>query len=104
MRTLILALAAAAALTVAPAAFAQSVSPTYSEMQAPLPQGSGAFVGSDLTDTPADRYDFSVMMLKKKVDRVTREDGGALTPEHASALQKELDTLNRRFGVKVASR
>ena len=52
-----------------------------------------------------DNEQFDVMMLKKKVARVTREDGGKLTPEHAAALQSDLDKLNRQFGRnKVARR
>jgi hypothetical protein len=41
------------------------------------------------------------MMLKKKMDRQTREDGGKLTPEHAASLQAELDKVNLQFGVKA---
>ena len=30
--------------------------------------------------------------------------GGQLSPEHKASLQKELDSLNRQFGLKVAGR
>jgi hypothetical protein len=36
--------------------------------------------------------------------KLTAEDGGQLTQDHAAALQKELDDLNRLYRVKVASR
>ena len=41
-----------------------------------------------------------VKQLKKKVDRVTAEDGGKLTAGHQASLQAELDALNRQFGAK----
>ena len=56
-------------------------------------------MGIDL-DSSGTRYDAAIMMLKKKMDRVTREDGGKLTPEHAAGLQAELDKVNLQFGVK----
>jgi hypothetical protein len=90
MRTLILALVATAALSVAGGALAQA--------------GAGVGVnhgdiGVDL-DSSGNRYDAAIMQLKKKMDRQTREDGGKLTPEHAASLQAELDKVNLQFGVK----
>jgi hypothetical protein len=35
--------------------------------------------------------------LKKKIDRLTVADGGALTPEHVADLQQGLDELNRTY-------
>lgn len=90
MRTLTLALVAAAALGSATGAVAQA--------------GAGVGVnhgdmGVDL-DSSGTRYDNAISMLKKKMDRLTREDGGKLTPEHAAGLQAELDKVNLQFGVK----
>jgi hypothetical protein len=91
MRTLILAIVAIAALGLSTAASAQA--------------GAGVGVnhgdmGVDL-DSSGNRYDAAIMMLKKKMDRQTREDGGKLTPEHAASLQAELDKVNLQFGVKA---
>jgi hypothetical protein len=44
-----------------------------------------------------DSYDHAIIMLKKKMDRLTREDGGQLSAAHQASLQKELDDVNRRF-------
>jgi len=90
MRTLILAVVTTAALASATVVFAQA--------------GAGVGVnhgdmGIDL-DSSGARYEAAVMILKKK-DRLTREDGGKLTPEHAASLQAELDKVNLQFGVKA---
>lgn len=103
MRTFTLALAAAATLGLAGAAVAQSNNVTFapSTMQpAPAPQGAGDFNRLDNPDTVTDHYDLAIMLLKKKMDRMTREDGGQLTPEHQAGLQAELDKVNLRFGLK----
>src|SRR5256885_740218 len=97
MRTFTLALVATAAMALATAAVAQQ-SVDGPNQQPNIPQGSGASYGMNVHEnTPADRYDLAVMMLKKKVDRVTREDGGKLTADHQASLQAELDTLNHKF-------
>jgi hypothetical protein len=44
-----------------------------------------------------DSYDHAITMLKKKMDRLTREDGGQLSAAHQASLQKELDDVNHRF-------
>jgi hypothetical protein len=68
----------------------------------PAPQGSGGPFGlNPHGDAWADKYDLAIMLLKKKMDRETREDGGKLTPEHAASLQAELDKVNLQFGVKA---
>lgn len=98
MRTLIPALAATAALAAATTASAQFAPST---MQPPVPEAGGGSYGlNPHGDAWADNYDLAIMQLKKKKDRVTREDGGKLTPEHAAILQAELDKANLQFGVK----
>jgi hypothetical protein len=47
---------------------------------------------------PRANYDWHVTMLKKKMSRLTRQDGGQLSAAHQASLQKELDDLNRRYG------
>jgi hypothetical protein len=37
--------------------------------------------------------------LRDKTLRTKAKDGGQLTPEHAAALQHELDQLNKQFGI-----
>src|SRR5689334_8653557 len=62
------------------------------------PAQQGAFPTS-LGDRQAnlqDSYDQEITMLKKKMDRLTREDGGQLSAAHQASLQKELDDVNRR--------
>jgi hypothetical protein len=105
MRTFTLALLATAAMGLATSAMAQQTV-NGPNQQPNIPQGPGNGDRANyFPDTVQDRYDVAILLLKKKVDRVTREDGGKLTPEHAAALQSDLDKLNRRFGRNnVASR
>jgi hypothetical protein len=45
-------------------------------------------------------YDWHMTMLKRKMERLTREDGGQLSASHQANLQKELDALNLRYGAR----
>ena len=59
-------------------------------------------VTADLSPAESDanlqaNYDHAIVMLKKKMERLTREDGGQLSAAHQTSLQKELDGVNRRF-------
>ncbi|MFL5295629.1 MAG: hypothetical protein ACJ798_04525 [Phenylobacterium sp.] len=92
MRAAIFALALAAGLGAAAAAAAQTSTPSY--MTTPLPQNTGEYNNGLNFAGPGDGYEFKLMMLKKKMDRITRQDGGQLTPEHEASLQAELDKLN----------
>jgi hypothetical protein len=108
MRTFTLALVATAALAAAPGAFAQMMTSNEGPSggfgsTVPMPASNGAY-NSAHSDTVADKYDLAVMQLKKKVDRVTREDGGKLSAEHAVELQAQLDEVNRQFGARPARR
>lgn len=92
MRTLILVLTATVTFGLAGAAQAQ---------RAGVGVDNGSFAGTDYADANA-QYDHAIMMLKKKMERITREDGGKLTPEHAAGLQAELDKVNHDHGLKAA--
>ena len=52
--------------------------------------------------SPQERYEARIAALKARMQRLTAADGGQLTPEHKASLQKDLDSLNREFGVKRA--
>lgn len=103
MRTLVIAIAATAVLGLAPSALAQQSVNGPNQMPN-IPQGSGGSFGMNVHDDASQGYDLAVMMLKKKVERVTREDGGKLTSDHLASLQAELDGLNHRFGARPAQR
>ena len=69
---------------------------------------SPAMAHEQFTGTPPqlptkhDRYVMRLMTLRDKTLKTKAKDGGELTPEHAAALQHELDELNKQFGVKGA--
>ena len=50
--------------------------------------------------SPRERYLAQLADLRARSQRMTASDGGALTEQHRERLQKELDRLNRRFGMK----
>jgi hypothetical protein len=105
MRTPALVLLAAAAFGSATAAFAQVQTP--STMQPPIPEAQGnGQPANNFGATPSREqiYFRHVATLREKMRKLTAEDGGQLTQDHAAALQKELDDLNRLYRVKVASR
>lgn len=98
MRTLVALIAALGAL--APAAGASAAIEYYSQMSPPPPpqesygpQGSPADAGRHLS--LPDPYVRKLAFLKQKLEFTRAHDGGRLTPEHAAALQRELDRLNR---------
>jgi hypothetical protein len=43
-----------------------------------------------------------MLALKIKMQRLTAEDGGQLSPTHAVSLQRELNDVNDWFGLKPA--
>ena len=102
MRTFTLVLLAA--LGASTAALAQSQ--TYSSMESPVPQGAsnGARQDSGASWIPSEQwwYDWSIANLRDKMLKIQAKDGGQLTPEHAAALQRELDRLNRKY--RIATR
>jgi hypothetical protein len=94
MRLSVLALVSAAALPPACGAQAQMMmgqqpAQAHDQSSGPLPAPL----------TKHDRYLMKLSALRDKTIRTKAKDGGQLTPEHAAALQHELDDLNREFGV-----
>ena len=74
-------------------------------MMTPMPQASAPYGGDfDAARYPSqqERYAAKMAALKAKMLKLTAADGGQLSPEHRASLQKELDSLNRQFGLKVA--
>lgn len=96
-----------AASALAMSAYAQSRgTDQVSSAMPPTPAQNGdALVGP--VDNQAhlqESYDLAVMMLKRKMERLAREDGGELSAAHQASLQKELDDVNRRFGAARLAR
>jgi hypothetical protein len=91
--------AAIAAGAVATAAAAQSRGTDQVSQYMPPPGQQGSILPTPAEDLAnlQQSYDTAIMMLKKKMDRLTREDGGQLSPAHQASLQQELDAVNRRF-------
>jgi hypothetical protein len=90
MRICVLALAAGAALA----------APAFAQMGlGSMPsQNQHQYVPDDRSFPPA--YMKQVTALSYRVLEIKAEDGGRLTAEHAVALQRELDALNREFHVR----
>jgi hypothetical protein len=95
MRTWLVALVAGGVLAQAGGALAQN----YSEMSPPAPIAPGRGPAQDprLPAIPSP-YVRKLAFLQNKLLVTTSKDGGRLTPEHAAALQRELDALNRQAG------
>jgi hypothetical protein len=95
MRFSLLALASAALLAQAGAACAQG------DMMNQQMQAHGQPTLIQPAPTKHDRYLMRLSSLREKTIRAKAKakDGGQLTPEHAAALQRELDELNKQFGV-----
>jgi hypothetical protein len=103
MRLLIGSCMALGVAAFATAALAQSRGADQVSSYLPSPPvAQGSFLDDRATPAESrvnlqDSYDHAILMLKKKMDRLTREDGGQLSPAHQASLQKELDDVNRRF-------
>jgi hypothetical protein len=96
MRAWLFAVVAGAALAQAGGALAQVQN--YSEMQPPLPVAvaAGPVVDQKLPVKAPDPYVRKLVFLRDRVLYLKAKDGGRLTPEHAAALQRQLDELNRQ--------
>jgi hypothetical protein len=92
----ILALAIAGALAQAGAAAAQDGMMMMNQVPA---QAHDQYTGQAPMPTKHDRYLMKLASLRQKTIRTKTKDGGQLTPEHATGLQRELDDLNKQFGV-----
>jgi hypothetical protein len=75
------------------------------QMMSTQPGASAPFGGgSDQAKFPTqqERYAGRIMALKQKMQKLTAQDGGQLSDEHKAGLQRELDGLNKSFGIKPA--
>ena len=75
------------------------------QMMTPQPPVNAPFgTGEDGARFPTaqERYAAKIMALKQKMQKLTQQDGGQLTDEHKAALQRELDGVNKSFGIKPA--
>jgi hypothetical protein len=103
MRICVLALATCALLALSAPAFAQvALSPL-----APMDPGSenmsrAAYPQEDQGAPKA--YQKKITAFSYRVLEQKAEDGGKLTPQHAAALQHELDQLNQQYGVRTKLR
>jgi hypothetical protein len=73
-------------------------------MNMPPPSPTSIFGAGQGPQAPTreQRYMEKLSALRTKTLHLTAQDGGQLTPEHRDSLQKELDALNRQFGIGPA--
>ncbi len=69
----------------------------------PVPQ-KGPIVPERVTDSLRSNYLESLRLLKLRADRRAQKDGGELTPKHLAMLQRELNALNRAYGINQPAR
>jgi hypothetical protein len=94
MRTWLAAFIALGALAQAPGALAQAQN--YSEMSPPAPPAQAYAPATEpRVATLPSPYVRKLAFLRNKLLFTKARDGGRLTPDHAQALQRELDALNR---------
>lgn len=99
MRVCLAALVALGALAQAGAAAAQSdMMPMMNNPMAGMAHGQDIGPTTPMM-TKRDRYLMKLASLRQKTIKTKARDGGQLTPEHATSLQKELDELNKAFGI-----
>ena len=63
----------------------------------------GAGVDGARFPTSQERYAAKIVALRQKMQKLTQQDGGQLSAEHKASLQRELDGVNRSFGIKPAA-
>ena len=98
MRERVLALAVAAGL-LAQAGSAAAQGDTMMMTAPQMAQPHDQWIGQPPLPTRHERYLMKLASLRDKTLKTKAKDGGQLTPEHAAALQRELDQLNRQFGI-----
>jgi hypothetical protein len=82
-------------------ALAANSGPQINAMAAP--RGGGVIFGPVTPIITLQRsYDLRMLRLKAKMQRLTAQDGGELSTAHEASLQKELDGVNRFYGLKPA--
>jgi hypothetical protein len=105
MRTSVLALAVGAGLAVATPVFAASLNLMSDGLGtrgfSSPPQVVHGIGHPGMIFLPAqERYDIRLLALKTKMQRLAVQDGGQLSLKHQASLQRELDGVNRSFGLK----
>jgi hypothetical protein len=96
MRSWLVTFIAAGALAPATGASAQA---TYSVMSPPTPMAQSQPWAGNVEVHPVtlpSPYARKLAFLQNKLLFTKAKDGGHLTPDHAAALQRELDALNRQ--------
>ncbi|HLZ73889.1 hypothetical protein [Phenylobacterium sp.] len=75
-------------------------------MMGTQPAASSAYgAGADGARFPTtqERYAAKILALRQKMQKLTQQDGGRLSDEHKASLQRELDGVNKSFGIKPAA-
>ena len=97
MRLSILALVVAGGLALAgsnaAAGAPASMAPAIQTVQGNDPFGPGRIE----YPTAHQRYTGQLSILRRKLVRITADDGGQLSEAHKAALQQELDAINREY-------
>jgi len=65
----------------------------------PAVQAHDQWTGQPPLPSRHERYLMKLASLRDKTLKTKAKGGGQLTPEHAAALQRELDQLNHQFGI-----
>jgi hypothetical protein len=108
MRLATFSLILAAAAATASAAAAQMMGQMSGQMGQ---MGAGSMMSSAPPNSGIDearfptaqqRYAAKIMALKQKMAKLTQQDGGQLSDAHKASLQRELDGVNKSFGIKPA--
>jgi hypothetical protein len=106
MRLAAFSLILTAGLALAGAASAQMMGQMGQGMMMGTMPSANATYGGDLNQpgvpTAQQRYAARIMALKQKMAKLTQQDGGQLSDEHKASLQRELDGVNKSFGIKPA--
>jgi hypothetical protein len=98
MRVHILALMIAGVLVPAGSAMAQMVE-VPKVLETPGDRGHSAGPMASEVGNRQYRYLMRIETLKEKVAQTKARDGGRITAEHEASLQRELDKLNRVYGM-----
>ena len=104
MRARVTALAVAFGLGSAGAAAAQTMGMGQSAMAAHAQTGPDDPFALGQAESPKARYALELSMLRKKMLRMTQEDGGQLSAPHQAALQRELDAINKAYAANAPAK
>jgi hypothetical protein len=102
MRLSILASVVAGGLALAGANAAAGAPASMASLAIPTVQGNDPFgPGRIEYPTAHQRYAGELSILRKKLVRITADDGGRLSEAHKAALQQELDAINREYAANL---